>query len=188
MRYLIFVALLALGCSKSAAPSAAPPQPAALQPTAPPPSARPAEEAPSLGAVKAVSPPVPLPPPRLPILDRILAGVAPDADGTQRKTEAFFAAITDGLSPGDAAHVLAEVDAGLRVRALDIERVLGRHVLDDYNRLIDPSETIAALKRLSIRRHGGDPTVMRRALIYTYGADLGLVIYRTKLEQRKSAD
>ena len=76
--------------------------------------------------------------------------------------------------------VSSEVERTLKNRVLDIERVLGHHIVDDYGNLTDPVGTLRELHRFSFRRHGGNEAVMRRALMNTFGNETGLAIFRAE--------
>lgn len=109
-----------------------------------------------------------------------LARVSAQTPEARAKLEALVAVLGKGLKPEQAKAVGAAALSTIRGRALDIERVTGKRVLDDNNELIDPTETLKDLKRLADRKYGKKNTeAKRRALMTEFQADLGLAIYRT---------
>lgn len=109
-----------------------------------------------------------------------LARVSAQTPEARAKLEALVAVLGKGLKPEQAKAVGAAALGTIRSRALDIERVTGKRVLDDNNELIDPTETLKDLKRLADRKYGKKNTeAKRRALMTEFQADLGLAIYRT---------
>ena len=113
-----------------------------------------------------------------------LAGVSMQAPDARAKLEALVAVLGKGLKPEQATAVGSAALQTIRSRALDIERVTGKRVLDDNNELVDPTETLKNLKRLADKKYGTKNTeVKRRALMQEMGADLGLAIYRTDFSE-----
>lgn len=109
-----------------------------------------------------------------------LARVSAQTPEARAKLEALVAVLGKGLKPEQAQAVGAAALSTIRSRALDIERVTGKRVLDDNNELIDPTETLKDLKRLADRKYGKKNTeAKRRALMTEFQPDLGLAIYRT---------
>lgn len=109
-----------------------------------------------------------------------LARVSAQTPEARAKLEALVAVLGKGLKPEQAKAVGAAALSTIRSRALDIERVTGKRVLDDNNELIDPTETLKNLKRLADRKYGKKNTeAKRRALMTELGQDLGLAVYRT---------
>lgn len=109
-----------------------------------------------------------------------LARVSAQTPEARAKLEALVAVLGKGLKPEQAKAVGAAALSTIRGRALDIERITGKRVLDDNNELIDPTETLKDLKRLADRKYGKKNTeAKRRALMTEFQADLGLAIYRT---------
>jgi hypothetical protein len=109
-----------------------------------------------------------------------LAGVSMQAPDARAKLEALVAVLGKGLKPEQATAVGSAALQTIRSRALDIERVTGKRVLDDNNELVDPTETLKNLKRLADKRFGAKNTeAKRRALMSDFGQDLGLAIFRT---------
>lgn len=109
-----------------------------------------------------------------------LAGVSTQTDEARAKLEALVAVLGKGLKPQQAQAVGAAALSTIRSRAMDIERVTGRRVLDDNGQLVDPTKTLQDLKRLTDKRFGAKNTeAKRRALMSDFGQDLGLAIYRT---------
>lgn len=88
-----------------------------------------------------------------------------------------------GLKPEQAKQVGAAALQQLRSRALDIERVTGRRVIDDKGQLVDPTQSLADLKRLADKRHGNNQEAKRRALMADFGQELGLAIMRTDFNE-----
>jgi hypothetical protein len=109
-----------------------------------------------------------------------LAGVATQTDEARAKLEALVAVLGKGLKPQQAQAVGAAALQTIRSRAMDIERVTGRRVLDDSGQLVDPTKTLQDLKALADKRFGAKNTeAKRRALMSDFGQDLGLAIFRT---------
>jgi hypothetical protein len=111
-----------------------------------------------------------------------LAGVNTEAEGARGKLEALVAVLGKGLKPQQAQVVGGAALSAVRARAMDIERVTGRHVLDDNGNLMDPTKALADIKKIAQRRFGGNKEAMRRALMSDFGQDLGLAIMRTNFE------
>ena len=112
-------------------------------------------------------------------LGPLLSGVATDSDKARAKLEALVAVLGKGLKPQQAQAVGGAALQAVRSRALDIERVTGRRVLDDNGQLLDPGKALADLKRIAERRFGKNKEAQRRALMSDFGQELGLAIYRT---------
>ena len=109
-----------------------------------------------------------------------LAGVATNTDEARAKLEALVAVLGKGLKPQQAQTVGAAALQTIRSRAMDIERVTGRRVLDDSGQLVDPTKTLQDLKALADKRFGAKNTeAKRRALMSDFGQDLRLAIFRT---------
>lgn len=120
-------------------------------------------------------------------LGPLLANVDTKSDAARAKLEGLVAVLGKGLKPGQATSAAASALSQLRSRALDIERATGKQVLNDNGEIIDPTETLRDLKRRSDKIHGGNLAEQRRALISTYGIDLGLAIFRTNLDEVDTA-
>lgn len=112
-------------------------------------------------------------------LTPLLSTVNTTTDESRHKVEALLAVLGKGLKPQHATQVGASALSTLKARALDIERVTGRRVLDDHGELANPLENFKDLKALAQRRFGKNQEAQRRALIHELGADLGLAVYRT---------
>ena len=112
-------------------------------------------------------------------LGPLLSGVATDSDEARAKLEALVAVLGKGLKPQQAQAVGGAALSTIRSRALDIERVTGRRVIDDNGQLVDPGKALADLKRIAERRFGKNKEAQRRALMSDFGQELGLAIYRT---------
>jgi hypothetical protein len=113
-----------------------------------------------------------------------LAGVSMQAPDARVKLEALIAVLGKGLKPEQATAVGSAALQTIRSRALDIERVTGRRVLDDNNELVDPTQTLKDLKKLADRRYGTKNTeAKRRALMTEFTPDLGLAIYRSDFSE-----
>lgn len=112
-------------------------------------------------------------------LGPVLQTVSADTDKARTRLEALVAVLGKGLKPQQAQAVSSGAMGMIKSRALDIERVTGRHVLDDQGRVQDPTRVLADLKRIAQRKFGKNQEGMRRALINDFGADLGLAVYRT---------
>ena len=109
-----------------------------------------------------------------------LAGVSMQAPDARAKLEALIAVLGKGLKPEQAQAVGAAALQTIRSRALDIERVTGRRVLDDNNELVDPTQTLKDLKKLADRKFGTKNTeAKRRAMMNEFTPELGLAIFRT---------
>lgn len=112
-----------------------------------------------------------------------LQTVAADTDEARAKLEALVAVLGKGLRPEQAKAVSGGALGMVRSRALDIERVLGRDVLDENGKVKDPAQVLADLKKLAQSKFGKNQAGMRRALISDFGADLGLAILRTNFSE-----
>ena len=113
-----------------------------------------------------------------------LAGVSMQAPDAKAKLEALVAVLGKGLKPEQATAVGYAALQTIRSRALDIERVTGRRVLDDNNELVDPTQTLKDLKKLADRKYGAKNTeAKRRALMTEFTPELGLAIYRTDFSE-----
>lgn len=108
-----------------------------------------------------------------------LATVATQSDASKAKLEALIATMTRGLRPDQAKQVGGEALAMVKSRALDIERLTGKRVIDDNGQLTDPTEALASIKKIAQKKFGGNQEAMRRALMSEFGSDLGLSIMRT---------
>lgn len=108
-----------------------------------------------------------------------LATVATQSDASKAKLEALIATMTKGLRPDQAKQVGGEALAMVKSRALDIERLTGKRVIDDNGQLTDPTEALASIKKIAQKKFGGNQEAMRRALMSEFGSDLGLSIMRT---------
>ncbi len=113
----------------------------------------------------------------------LLGMVNTATDESRHKLEALMAVLGKGLQPQDATMVGASALATLKSRALDIERVTGKRVLDDQGQLINPLGNLKDIKALAERRYGKNKEAMRRALIHDFGDRLGLAIYRTDFNE-----
>ena len=117
-------------------------------------------------------------------LGQQLAGVSMQAPDARAKLEALVAVLGKGLKPEQATAVGSAALQTIRSRALDIERVTGKRVLDDNNELVDPTETLKNLKRLADEKYGTKNTeAKRRALMYEFTPELGLAIYRSDFSE-----
>lgn len=112
-------------------------------------------------------------------LGPVLAGVSTQTDESRAKLEALVAVLGKGLKPQQAQAVAGSALQAVRSRAMDIERVTGRRVLDDNGNLVDPGKALADIKRLADKRFGKNEEAKRRALMSDFGQDLGLAIMRT---------
>lgn len=113
-----------------------------------------------------------------------LQTVATDSDAARAKLEALVAVLGKGLRAPQATAVSSGALSMIKQRALDIERVTGRRVLDDKTgQIIDPTRALADIKRIVARKFGKNVEAQRRALIGDFGSDLGLAIYRTDFTQ-----
>ncbi len=108
-----------------------------------------------------------------------LATVATQSDASKAKLESLIATMTKGLRPEQAKQVGGEALAMVKSRALDIERLTGKRVIDDNGQLTDPTEALSSIKKIATKRFGGNQEKMRRALMSEFGSDLGLSIMRT---------
>ena len=116
-------------------------------------------------------------------LQPLLSGVATESDAARSRLEALVAVLGKGLKPEQAKQVGAAALQMIRSRALDIERATGRRVIDDQGQLVDPTRSLADLKRLADKRFGNNQAAKRRALISDFGLDLGLAIMRTDFNE-----
>lgn len=116
-------------------------------------------------------------------LQPLLSGVATESDQARARLEALVAVLGKGLKPEQAKQVGAAALQQIRSRALDIERATGRRVIDDKGQLVDPTQSLADLKRLADKRFGNNQEAKRRALMADFGQDLGLAIMRTDFNE-----
>ena len=115
-------------------------------------------------------------------LGPVLAGVSTQTDESRAKLESLVAVLGKGLKPQQAQAVAGAALQAVRSRAMDIERVTGRRVLDDNGNLVDPGKALADIKRLADKRFGSNQEAKRRALMADFGQDLGLAIMRTNFD------
>lgn len=120
---------------------------------------------------------------QLAALQPLLSGVATESDQARARLEALVAVLGKGLKPEQAKQVGAAALQQIRARALDIERATGRRVIDNKGQLVDPTQSLADLKRLADRRFGNNQEAKRRALMADFGQDLGLAIMRTDFNE-----
>ena len=59
----------------------------------------------------------------------------------------------------------------VKSRALDIERLTGKRVIDDNGQMTDPTEALASVKKIAQKKFGGNQEKMRRALMSEFGSD-----------------
>ena len=120
---------------------------------------------------------------QLAALQPLLSGVATESDAARSRLEALVAVLGKGLKPEQAKQVGAAALQQIRARALDIERATGRRVIDDKGQLVDPTQSLADLKRLADKRFGNNQEAKRRALMADFGQELGLAIMRTDFNE-----
>jgi len=109
-----------------------------------------------------------------------LQNVAINSDQARQKVLGLAAALSEGLKPGQAKTVVSGALSMMRNRANDLERVLGRDVLDKHGNLIDPSATMGQLKDYALKRQkekGWSDRTLRQSLRAEFGVDLGSAIY-----------
>lgn len=112
-----------------------------------------------------------------------LQTVAADGDAARSKMEALVAVLGKGLKAPQAQAVGSAAISMVKQRALDIERLTGRRVLDNNGQVIDPTRALADVKRIAQRKFGTNQEAQRRALISEFGSDLGLAIFRTDFSE-----
>lgn len=110
-----------------------------------------------------------------------LEQVGLQADGTKDKMTALAAVLGKGFSREGQARVTAGVVGTLQGRALDIERMLGHRILDDQGHLKDPAKVQQEIKERVERRLGKGTEASRRALISSYGPEVGSAIFNSDL-------
>ena len=120
---------------------------------------------------------------QLAALQPLLSGVATESDQARARLEALVGVLGKGLKPEQAKQVGAAALQQIRARALDIERATGRRVIDDKGQIIDPTQSLADLKRLADKRFGNNQEAKRRALMADFGQELGLAILRTDFNE-----
>ena len=117
-------------------------------------------------------------------LQPLLSGVATESDAARSRLEALVTVLGKGLKPEQAKQVGAAALQMIRSRALDIERMTGRRVLNDNNELIDPAQTLKDLKKLADRKFGTKNTeAKRRAMMNDFTPEVGLAIFRTDFNE-----
>lgn len=112
-----------------------------------------------------------------------LDNVATASDESRAKLEALVAVMGKGLKPGQAQAVAGDALSMIKRRALDIERLTGKRVLDDKGQVIDPTAALAEVQRLGRKNFKGNKEAERRAAISEYGAELGSMIVNTDFSQ-----
>lgn len=110
-----------------------------------------------------------------------LEQVGLQADGTKDKMTALAAVLGKGFSREGQARVTAGVVGTLQGRALDIERMLGHRILDEQGHIKDPAKVQQEIKERVERRLGKGTEATRRALINSYGAEVGSAIFNSDL-------
>lgn len=105
-----------------------------------------------------------------------LAQVNTEAEGARARLESFVAVVGKGLKPDQARQVAGGTLAIMKSRALDLERVTGKRVLDEHGQLLDPGSTLQDLQQLGKKRFGSNKEAMRRAYISEFGPDMGMAI------------
>lgn len=112
-----------------------------------------------------------------------LDNVATASDESRAKLEALVAVMGKGLKPGQAQAVASGALDMVKSRALDIERLTGKRVLDDKGQVIDPTAALAEVQRLGRRKFRGNKEAERRAAISEFGPLLGSMIVNTDFSQ-----
>jgi hypothetical protein len=88
-----------------------------------------------------------------------------------------------GLKPGQAQAVGSGALSLVQSRALDIERLTGRRVLNDKGEVTDPTAALAEVQRLGRKKFRGNKEAERRAAISEFGPLLGSMIVNTDFSQ-----
>lgn len=112
-----------------------------------------------------------------------LDNVATASDESRAKLEALIAVMGKGLKPGQAQAVASGALSLVQSRALDIERLTGKRVLNDKGEVTDPTAALAEVQRLGRKKFGGNKEAERRAAISEFGPLLGSMIVNTDFSQ-----
>jgi hypothetical protein len=112
-----------------------------------------------------------------------LDNVATASDESRAKLEALVAVMGKGLKPGQAQAVASGALSLVQSRALDIERLTGKRVLNDKGEVTDPTAALAEVQRLGRKKFAGNKEAERRAAISEFGPVLGSMIVNTDFGQ-----
>lgn len=112
-----------------------------------------------------------------------LDNVATASDESRAKLEALIAVMGKGLKPGQAQAVASSALSLVQSRALDIERLTGKRVLNDKGEVTDPTAALAEVQRLGRKKFAGNKEAERRAAISEFGPVLGSMIVNTDFGQ-----
>lgn len=112
-----------------------------------------------------------------------LDSVSTASDESRVKLEALVAVMGKGLKPGQAQAVGSGALSLVQSRALDIERLTGRRVLNDKGEVTDPTAALAEVQRLGRKKFRGNKEAERRAAISEFGPLLGSMIVNTDFSQ-----
>ena len=107
--------------------------------------------------------------------------VGRQADGTKDRFTAMAAILGKGFGKGGQERLMSGVIGTLQGRALDVERMLGKRILDDQGHIKDPAQTIKDIQGRIFKRLGKGSEGSRRALIASFGAELGSAIFNGDL-------
>ena len=116
-------------------------------------------------------------------LGPLLDSVATSSDESRIKLEALVAVMGKGLKLGQAQAVAGGALSTVKSRALDIERLTGKRVLNDKGEVTDPTAALADIQAITRKKFKGDQGAQRRALISEFGAELGSMIMYTDFSQ-----
>lgn len=106
-----------------------------------------------------------------------LEGIEIKSDSARAKLEAFVAATGKGLKPGAQAGAAGGLLSYFKSHAVDLQKILGRRLINDNGELIDPASIARDLKKRSDKMGGGKQRQFDR-LINTYGIEAGTAMYR----------
>lgn len=108
----------------------------------------------------------------------VLQTVSADTDEARARLEALVAVLGKGLKPQQAQAVASGAIGMIKSKAVQIEKWLGRRVVNDQGEVEDPTRVMADLKRIA-QKNVPNKTTRRLGLMDQFGVDLGLAIERT---------
>jgi len=105
-----------------------------------------------------------------------LEQVSGEMDKGREKARAFAAALTAGLNPAQAQRVAGATFGGLQGNALNIQRTLGRDILDEHGHVKDPAKVLQDLST-KMKRRGMSEKSQLMAWRSDFGQEAGSELY-----------
>lgn len=99
--------------------------------------------------------------------------------GARANLVSFFAVLSQNRKPGAAQATMAGAINMIQSRSLDIERTLGRRVLNDANEVVNPIGVLEDLQKHLRKRYPNNPAAQRRAAQAEWPGGVGTMIYAT---------